>query len=44
MVDNLFGTDGIRAHIGSGPLTITQLPQLGTALARWAQQRYGNSL
>jgi len=32
----LFGTDGIRNHVGHIPFTPEALPRLGTAIARWA--------
>lgn len=37
---NLFGTDGIRATIGTSPFTQDQLIALGKALAKWAQHKY----
>lgn len=42
-IENLFGTDGIRRTIGTHPLTLEALPQLGSAIARWAEQKYGNN-
>lgn len=39
---NLFGTDGIRARVGAHPFTQEALPLLGTALARWALEKYGS--
>src|SRR5579885_326617 len=41
MTYNLFGTDGIRATVGTQPLTREQLAHRGTAIARGAQKRYG---
>ena len=41
MKSNLFGTDGIRACVGAPPFTGAHFQQLGTALACWAQKRYG---
>ena len=38
---NLFGTDGMRARVGSYPFTHETLPILGRALARWGQEKYG---
>lgn len=40
---NIFGTDGIRRSIGTYPFTLDALPQLGSAIARWAEQKYGNN-
>lgn len=37
----MFGTDGIRSKIGTEYLTMHQLPRVGSALARWAQEKYG---
>jgi phosphoglucosamine mutase len=39
MVHHLFGTDGIRTRTGKAPLTIEQLPKLGYAIARWAEEK-----
>lgn len=39
MVHFFFGTDGIRTVTGKGPLTIEQLPKLGYAIARWAEEK-----
>lgn len=39
MVHLLFGTDGIRTRTGKSPLTIEQLPKLGYAIARWAEEK-----
>ena len=41
MVNNIFGTDGIRNTVGITPFTVEHLTQLGQALALWAQQKYG---
>jgi phosphoglucosamine mutase len=38
---NMFGTDGIRAAVGTSPLTITEIHQLGNALGAWICNRYG---
>lgn len=38
---NLFGTDGIRAPVGSYPFIQDALPALGRALALWGQEKYG---
>lgn len=43
MCKNLFGTDGIRARVGASPFTATHLPQLGSAIAQWAQEIYGSN-
>lgn len=40
--NSFFGTDGIRARIGTNLLTLESLPLLGTALAQWITQRYGS--
>ena len=40
---NMFGTDGIRRTMGVHPFTLEALPQLGSAIARWAEQKYGNN-
>lgn len=39
----IFGTDGIRTHIGAHPLTLESLPRLGMAIAHWAQEKYGRN-
>ncbi len=44
MGNNLFGTDGIRATVGNGPLTHLEIPRLGYAIARWAIKKYGSPL
>ena len=44
MGNNLFGTDGIRTTVGSGPLTHTNIPRLGYAIACWATKKYGSPL
>ncbi len=43
MNTNIFGTDGIRARVGSSPFTQTHVPRLGHALAQWIQNKYGNN-
>ncbi len=40
---NMFGTDGIRNSVGNYPFSIEALPQLGHAIAVWAQQKYGDN-
>lgn len=40
MVDNIFGTDGIRGTIGSYPFTAELLLDLGKAIAEWALKKY----
>lgn len=40
MVDNIFGTDGIRATIGVDPFTPALLHELGKAIAVWAIKKY----
>ncbi len=40
---NLFGTDGMRARVGSYPFTSEALPLLGRALALWGQEKYGRN-
>jgi phosphoglucosamine mutase len=42
MNENLFGTDGIRALVGTGIFRTEQLATLGRAIAYWAQQKYGS--
>lgn len=37
----LFGTDGIRTRVGNYPLTHDTLPLLGTAIGRFALEKYG---
>jgi len=46
MSNNLFGTDGIRALVGTGPLQQQELAHLGKAIGIWLTQQYGrkNSL
>ena len=43
MNNNLFGTDGIRRTMGIPPLCAQNLPKLGTAIAQWAQKKYGQN-
>lgn len=38
---NLFGTDGIRARVGTFPCTENDLIKLGRAIGIWAVQKYG---
>jgi phosphoglucosamine mutase len=40
MVDNIFGTDGIRATMGTYPFTPNGLQELGKAIAQWATIKY----
>lgn len=40
MVDNIFGTDGIRAKVGTFPFTAHALHTLGKAIALWSLQKY----
>ena len=42
MHHSLFGTDGIRTHIGHEPLTLESLPRLGIAIAQWAHETHGH--
>ena len=44
MGNNLFGTDGIRTTVGITPLTHTDIPRLGYAIACWATKKYGSPL
>jgi phosphoglucosamine mutase len=37
----IFGTDGIRAYVGTPPLTAANLPLLGNALGSWIRMTYG---
>ncbi len=39
MKSTLFGTDGIRAHVGSFPLTPTDIPILGHAIGLWITKK-----
>lgn len=41
MKNTLFGTDGIRATVGTCPLTGPELQQLGNALGTWMINQYG---
>jgi len=43
MQRNLFGTDGIRGAVGIRPLTHDYIIYLGSAIAAWAQEKYGDS-
>lgn len=38
---NLFGTDGIRAQVGTFPCTQQDLAQLGYAIGSWAIEKFG---
>jgi len=39
-MNNLFGTDGIRKRVGTYPLTTSGIVQIGSAIARWAINKY----
>ncbi len=41
MRKNMFGTDGIRATVGTAPFTALDLYTLGTAIGKWAVETYG---
>jgi phosphoglucosamine mutase len=38
---NIFGTDGIRTHVGKEPFTLESLPRLGYAIGSWIISTYG---
>lgn len=40
MKHRLFGTDGIRARVGTAPLTGPDIAKLGNAIAQWAVNKY----
>ena len=40
-LQNMFGTDGIRATIGNAPFTQSELQRMGDALGRWIVDTYG---
>ncbi len=40
-IQNIFGTDGIRARIGQTPFTQNELIQLGNILGQWVTEKYG---
>lgn len=42
MNSNLFGTDGIRTQVGTPPITLDSLPQLGNAIGTWLCDHYHN--
>ncbi len=42
-LQNLFGTDGIRARVGTFPLTQEDLVKLGAAIGTWAIKKYGSA-
>lgn len=42
-IANLFGTDGIRARVGTFPFTDHDLIKLGRAIGIWATEKYGNN-
>jgi phosphoglucosamine mutase len=41
MIQNIFGTDGIRGPVGKHPFTRDALPELGCALGSWIEETYG---
>ncbi len=43
MIDNIFGTDGIRATMGTATLTPLLLQQLGKAIAQWSINKYNKN-
>ncbi len=43
MQKNLFGTDGIRAQLGTAPLSYASLQQLGNAIGKWMVKTYGKN-
>lgn len=43
MSENLFGTDGIRNHVGEYPFTNEDLVILGKSLGNWIINKYGNN-
>lgn len=43
MIDNIFGTDGIRATVGTKPFTAELLQELGKAIAEWATKKYNKN-
>lgn len=40
---SLFGTDGIRGLVGTHPFTLQDLPNLGAAIGKWIQEKYGQN-
>ena len=40
---NLFGTDGIRAHVGDEPFTASSIFNIGNALGQWIGKKYGEN-
>jgi len=42
MIQNIFGTDGIRARIGTEFFTQQALTHIGAAIAQWAPQKLGH--
>lgn len=42
MKHNIFGTDGIRARMGSEFFTAQSLMHIGSSIAQWAQQKFGH--
>lgn len=43
MNNNIFGTDGVRARIGTAPFTFASLPLLGHAIGAWIYKQYGKN-
>lgn len=43
MKRNIFGTDGIRGMVGAEPFLINSLVNIGSAIADWAQEKYGKN-
>lgn len=43
MIDNIFGTDGIRATMGTATFTPLLLQQLGKAIAQWSINKYNKN-
>ena len=41
--NNMFGTDGIRARVGTQPFTALDLHNLGKAIAKWVIETYGEN-
>lgn len=41
-IDNIFGTDGIRATVGNAPFTQQALHHMGWAIGQWAVEQYGD--
>lgn len=43
MNNNIFGTDGVRAPVGTAPYTFESLPLLGHAIGAWIYKQYGKN-